>query len=1444
MANMYFTLEAQVRAQGREAEVSFFIHEDFAVTVTAAALDYLTGEIVGNYTVIEIISDAVSDYCDRYSLDLDSVVIDKYVVTTNNPDCVVYFTPSNPTTETTNDTDFIYGYLISDTANPLPPINTHMTTDEFSATLSWEANGHVHGFKIYDADDVLLITLNQGTTEWTDYPLESDTLYTYKIKTYNAYSTSTATILSARTVVNQVEIITPPTPPDYQSTFIPITDVEDITMKGFQSGYGDNLDLKVNLSKDRTSREIFSYDMQIKGYQIRTINIYPQRELRYRINAVGTASGVPFNLTTPWYIGVVDGLSHLNVDGGGRQDLRVPIAMDLPDLATGITYTVSFEDPFNYISMAFDKGIAPTTTFINDTVIFFSKSSSAQSLSIKDLWYGPKVSGKGFFTVKPGERIILQDDIPAPFYDPTLVGRTVEQWVTLVNSDNPNVRLQIALEPIDFMENKKFLQVKIAATIINATQTPWNPAIHNGYYYLNQAELYLYSESKVRGRVVGSTEFVPVTFTYALDLTAVRTTPGQDQSWLDQYSIHYLGTFDNTSIIRYPNKLSLAEDATTGSYISEAKILNNITTSYLPTVWSSTTTDGSTLSVYSSSLDNDDITWSPWIAEVSGENFKSPLSKQIRYKIEMTSGSKLVNDTVTLNDKIKADFDLGINGNTDITLTTNVMTTSEYVQLQDTEIATGIFTSQVVDLGTTIDALHPINYKLILPAGIGGAVGIYTASNDTDSGWNTVTWNPVTTPIVQPDGSISATIGSTTKRYMKYQVRITRSTHNLNTTTVLTSDADFAPGIKNNIQVFNQGVTLVNLNLTGFYISPPVDHGHVDSWTSFTPTIAPAGSGGSITFKTLSSDDLAYLTTADETNPSWLDLFDGAITSAPARYIKWMATFTSGYTDGTLTIKQSPKVQDVTIVAAAHEYLSPKLDEVNLIADVHHTDIISPLLSSISVGGHYADIVTNETYSKNILTNVASDQVLHPISTQSIYDMVEEFLNEQGVSRSGLVYTLYEIKTLETGIVLSSRNHSDITTIYGVNDPDLKLGYVFAQTTSILEETIFDQIRINVDTDNTAVMSPIPQQGSPVIINNSDGKELVQVVFYDDMNELTLFNTEEFVSDERHEFLLAYSDIDLATLVVEKLVAGVWITVTGWTLNKTLLTLASNYAIGTMTRVRYCILDSYFINYNYDTISDFAKVMLHNPVLDSTRDIKISYETNKESSYYISTEIDLNPMKNLQNAGFIYLSNTIQEAYKMELHVNPKTMYSNGHDVTIINATLIDRLGNPVVDAHITFTASSGTINLLQGTTDVNGIALAKFTTSAVPGPVTITATLNSSISAVQVIETYPELISARLSVLADDYTLTPDGIEQITIRAHVLGADQEPLANTAVTFTATAGIITTSPVVTNYFGEAKIKLKSSTSPSSGIIRVHVQVPSLGLEEYINIRVNGVSILV
>jgi hypothetical protein len=1444
MANIYFTLEAQARAQGREAEVSFFIHEDFAVTVTTAAIDYLTGEIVGNYTVIEIMQEAIDDYCNRYSLDIDSVVIDKYIVTSNAPDSVVYFNPSNPTIETTNDTDFIYAYLIVDVAAPLPLVNVSIATDEFSATISWETLGHVHGFKIYDEDDVLLITLNSGTLEWTDYPLESDTLYTYKLTAYNLFGENTPLIISARTTVNEVEIITPPTPPAYVSTFVPITDVEDTTMHGFQSGYGDNLDLKVNLSKDRTSREVFSYNMQIKGYQTRNINIYPQRELRYRLNAIGTASAVPFNLTTPWYIGVVDGLPHLNVDGGGRQDLRVPITMELPDLATGITYTVEFQDPFNYISMAFDKGIAPTTTFTDDTVIFFSKPTSAQTLNIKDLWYGPKVDGKGFFTVKPGERVILQDDIPAPFYDPTLVGHTIEQWVTLVNSDNPNVRLQVALEPVDFMENKKFLQVKLAATIINATQTPWNPAIHNGYYYLNQAEMYLYSESKVRGRVIGSTEYVPVTFTYAIDLTAVQTTPGQDQTWLDQYSIHYLGAFTNTSITRYPNKLSLIEGASSGSYISEAKVLGNTATSYLPTVWSSITTDGSSLSVYSSSLDIDGITWSVWIPEVNGENFKSPLSKQIRYKIEMTSGSALINDTVTLNDKVKANFDLGISQNTNIALTENVATTSEYVQLADTETATGIFTSQVIDLGTSIDALQPINYKFILPAGIGSAVAVYTASSNTDAGWSTATWNAVTSPVVQSDGSISATIASTTRRYMKYQVRFTRSTHPVNTTTVLTSDTDFTAGVNNNTQIFNQGVTLVNLNLTGFYISPIIDHGHVDSWTSFTPVIAPAGSGGSITYKTLSSDDLVYLTAADETNPSWLALSGGAIASSPSRYIRWMATFTSGYTDETLTIKQSPKIQDVTIVAAAHEYLSPKLDEVTLTANVHHTDIISPLLSSISIGGHYANIVTNETYSKNILTNVASDQLIHAISTKTIYDTVEDFLNEQGVSRTGLVYSKYEIKTLDTGIVLSSRNITDTTIIYAPDDPDLDLGHVFAQTTSILEETIFDQVRINVDLDNTAVMTPIPQQGSPIVVNDSDGNELTQVVFYDDADELTLFHTEEFISDERREFLLAYPDIDSATLVVEKLVGTTWTAITGASLDDTLLTLPTNYPIGTTTRARYCILDSYFINYNYDTISDFAKITLHNPTLDSTREIKISYETNKESSYYISTEIDLNPMKNIQNAGFIYLSNTVQEAYKMQLHVNPKIMYSNGHDLTIISATLIDRLGNPVVDANITFTASNGTINLLQGTTDVNGIALAKFTTSITPGPVTITATLNASIHAVQIIETYPELISARLSVLADDYTLTPNGTEQITIRAHVLGENQEPLINTAVTFTASAGIITTSPVNTNYFGEAKVKLKSSTSPSSGIIRVHVQVPSLGLEEYINIRVNGVSILV
>ena len=1009
-----FDYRLQVEAVGKTnlgREVHFLVEHVFTATVDATHYNYETGKIVSTDTngdfefesIREMMEEPIREYCLRYSIVPSTVQVFNYTVHTSHPDVVVYFNPTNPSTRTTDGNTVVYAYYIYDSAPPFAPLNVTCTAKDGTLVVSWNNNRHHHGIRIYNDKGELLVQLGQGATEWIDDTVQPDTLYTYYVAAYNEYAESTLVKISGKVPSVYTSPASSPTGKIPPSLYRPL-EQEEGPIPAFQSGVGDLNDLKVSSTRLLPPREIFEYTMQLKGYEEKTIQIYPEREFQYRILAYN-AYGI-LVAQTPWRIGIIDGKEPLNYNGAGKEDLRLPLDIAIPDDSVAVEYTIELNDPSGVVEMRFDKGTAPSTTHSDDYVTFFSREDATEEITIKVAHYGPKVKGKGIYIVEYQKPLILDEELPSPTYDPVLSTKNIKEWVIILQSQNPNVRLTVVKEPEDYLTERHFLRFKIAASIINHTQTPWNPLIHSGYYYLNQSEHYLYSESKVQGKIIGDIGYVPLRFTYAIEVS------------------------------------------------------------------------------------------------------------------------------------------------------------------------------------------------------------------------------------VEKDGII-------------------------------------------------------------------------------------------------------------------------------------------------------------------------------------------------------------QTYSTSIAAEVPSDQKLYRITERPIRDIMQEVLVKQGIPPSDVSIVDYALHINETfPVSISARDYTDYTIQYtGV---EMGEGYVYAQTTGIVSEHIYDDLKVKVNENNEAFVSPIPQRGAPVIIQDASGEELTQVSFYTEDGKPTLDFTEILYLNSRYETLLSFVNVDPDTLKLEyEDGKGEWHPLTDYTLQDNYLQVYPSIPSHYRLRATYRLRKSFYVDYNYNVEGNFAKIVLHNPTLDENQELKIFYETNTEHPYYIATEIDLNPMKNIQNAGFIYLANQVEPSRTLELYVNPKTMYANGYDATLIRAIAKDRFGNPVIGETISFSVDKGTIEVLQGVTDVNGMAIARLTAPAESGVITVTAiNTTTHLEATEKIYVKEEALFSRMTVSTSHPTIYP-GLNAVEITAYVYGENQEPVIQTPVEFEVEHGVASATEVMTNQFGAASIVFAATEIPRTGIIRIRAKATELGLYEDTVLRIEG-----
>lgn len=547
---------------------------------------------------------------------------------------------------------------------------------------------------------------------------------------------------------------------------------------------------------------------------------------------------------------------------------------------------------------------------------------------------------------------------------------------------------------------------------------------------------------------------------------------------------------------------------------------------------------------------------------------------------------------------------------------------------------------------------------------------------------------------------------------------------------------------------------------------------------------------------------------------------------------------------GRTIVKVGPEVDSIMIKATVNAWSTPKLDKVVLNPKTFKNVSRTPVLHDITFKAEMPSQIVPEEFEVPMTGKLKSDMQTYQLTDKTMKVIMDEYFAGYSISEANLTRLRYDLIPGLPDIDMDTRNSDPLLYLDGESEP-------FARTTVESFESTFSRARVTVDEKDQALISPVPQQGAPIIVKDASGNELTHVTFVDDNGNLSLTYKDCGCTDGTREFVLDHINYDPATLEIEvdADLTGVYTKLKegdDYLLCGSVVTFREVYPEDMTVWYSYKIKHSFILDHNFDLEQGNALITMHKPILDSEREIFVTYETDEYTAYYRADEVDMNPMRSVLNEGFIYLTDEYFPTKKLEVRFNPNMLNANGMDMTTIQVFARDKNGNPVVGDKITITVSDGTIVMRTKETDFNGMVSASYKASTTPGEVIVTVEdTTARIEAQATIHLRSEKPQPRIEVELSDTELSPDGIEKVKITARVVDENQQQAISKAVLFEAIGGgVLDYTEDATNVKGEAHNYIKTTTVPGNKIIVIKATVPELGAVGFANILVKEVAPIV
>ena len=476
-----------------------------------------------------------------------------------------------------------------------------------------------------------------------------------------------------------------------------------------------------------------------------------------------------------------------------------------------------------------------------------------------------------------------------------------------------------------------------------------------------------------------------------------------------------------------------------------------------------------------------------------------------------------------------------------------------------------------------------------------------------------------------------------------------------------------------------------------------------------------------------------------------------------------------------------------------------------------------PLIREIKMGGLMKKGSTITKYTIPMVGTLVSDMSWQPLTEYSVSETVSRHMKEKGIVLSD--------RTMVKEYIYSV----DPTLPVQLDGDYLGVNVLLGKTTDEVGEAAYRQKEIIVE-KGTAIIRPIPQSGKPIVVRNAQGTLMRHVHNLDDEFKPTLDFT-EFLTTTTSRYLFLrnlHPHIDLRSVHILIYLEGRWVRVYNAVLKQNRVILPISYGEGHTVKIIYRIKNSYTVDYNYDTDKDYALISVHmdyNEDVTESKILKIIYETNKRHSYYIADEVNMNPLQNKEAKGFIYLTNEVKQAEKLDIYAVENATSTNGEEV-IVHAYLYDEDGNPVVNHTVTMESDYGTLLMKTMETDANGMVIYKLDVSKVlKDKITLKATAlitsHKTLYAEKEVAVHQESFGSKIVLEATQREFNPStgtAIEILTV-----GENSERISGVSLNLTASHGYVTPASVITDHNGRYVATYHHNGNPNDKIIYITAQ---------------------
>lgn len=972
------------------------------------------------------------------------------------------------------------------------------------------------------------------------------------------------------------------------------------------------------------------------------------------------------------------------------------------------------------------------------------------------------------------------------FFDP-------EGYKIVVQCSNPNVDVTLEYNITDFFpEESTFISIPMIAKILNHTQTPWNPSIHHGYYYLNHKEHFLFSNDEVLPKETTNASVYVYTFPYTIRLVGQREYAGKDMTYSDDTFARFtLGDMKGTKYDQ-ENKVLTLDEEPTGTYVSRIfDFQYDLDMFRAIDVKLKKPLAGATYSVEAGVPDEDGNvkTWVKQNGNIPVE-FRDKFSK-VRYKLTMNEGKSKEPypvtyplDPLTL-EKGKRKY-ITVDG------------TMIYIN-DPTFRDVGTFLTEPMEYGTQIEEMGTVELDIVVPEG--GRVELYSVSGDDreadfENPSRDMPWLPL--ELVSQNGTKHTyRVKSAKKAYVVLVAKLFRGL-TYTSQNIVNLDADtYVPQWADNLNWGNNGLELIDPSKTGTYQSKAVNLGFIKFYDKTQLDTVMNNANHSIDVYTVTGWTAEEVEEAAKTEANWKKVVDGQIKSEPKYCIMYRIVMKSG------TGTTSPQLKKMVITPLVDTYVSPTLDNIVASATLFNWKRDVPEISSVNVSGYIEKGIVAEEYfmplEGELLAN-GSEQTLTALSTERL---AWEWVRREGIPNPDELVLKDFFAEIDPAYPVDL--YTDVT----------GKGFVTGKTTAPVGELVKKKEQLYFDAKTQTIeVKPIPQAGSPILITNAQGTQLRQVHFRDSTTgEPTLTNIEKLKADETRYVFLEHIGIDEKSLHIWALLDEKWVEIHNVKVVENRVVLPHLLIPETDIRVTYKLKDSFCVNYNYSPKTNVAQITLHTTFDQEekeTRRLDIRYETNEQHAYYDAREVNLNPLHSKIGSGFLYLTDEVFPPKKLEARANPTMLYHGKQDRVTVHGYVKDEFGNPVVGERVDFSVTAGTLEVINPISDMNGMVMAIYTapndsklTSATITMDLVSRDTTYHLTNKLVINLVKETFDEKLAIKLEKHMATPGDVVQLKVIA--MGVNYERLMNREITVTYDVGTVDRTSGITNADGEFKL---------------------------------------